>query len=117
MTTMKGFSKTAYRQIWFDRIRAMHKSGLSQKAFAEQESLQLWQLTDWVRRFNQSAADSSDAAPKSFIPVQLSSDLKQSHTVISQAALQLTLANGAILSCDQLPDPAWLVTILRALHD
>ena len=58
MTTMKGFSKAAYRQIWFDRIRAMRQSGLSQKAFAERESLQPWQLADWVQRFNQAAAES-----------------------------------------------------------
>jgi len=117
MTTMKGFSKAAYRQIWFDRIRAMRQSGLSQKAFAERESLQPWQLADWVRRFNQAAAESVDAAQKSFIPVQLSSDLKPSHAVISKAALQLSLANGILLSCDPLPDPTWLTTVLRALHD
>jgi hypothetical protein len=116
MSSMKGISKTAYHQIWLDHVKAWHKSCLSQKAYGELHSLQPWQLGYWVRRFKRASPDVVDTALHSFVPVQITS-ASSSHAiaVTPSVVCQLTLTNGVVFSCDQLPDPAWLATVLRAL--
>ena len=127
--TMKGLSKTAYRQIWFDHVRAYQISGLSRKAYVERESLRHGQFADWVRRFNKvnthlHTADSTQSdLTQSFIPVQIHPSSLAANLLPSIAlapspplvALQLSLTNGTLLSLTQLPDSVWLSDLLRAL--
>ena len=62
----KGFSKTAYRQLWQNHVNDWRASGLTKKQYAQQHQLNDWQLVDWIRRLA-----TVQTTPPAIIPVHI----------------------------------------------
>jgi hypothetical protein len=102
----KGFSKTAYRQLWQSHVNDWRASGLTKKQYAHQHQLNDWQLVDWIKRLSIVQTPPPAIIPVHFVPpsIQSSNDL------------QLHFKSHAVLTFSSLPEPNWLANVIRALH-
>jgi hypothetical protein len=85
--------RSANRQGWFDRIEAWKQSGLTQKAFCEQQRLRLGSFQRWRGIFmREEAPEASSAA--SFLPVKVTAAPASSLALVIDDHLRIEIPAG-----------------------
>ena len=99
--------RQANRQRWFDRIEAWKQSGLTQKAFCEQQQLGLGSFQRWRGIFMRGEKPEASSAV-SFLPVNVSVDKASSLALLIDNHLRIEIPAGF--------DPVTLKQVVQALQ-
>lgn len=99
--------REANRQRWFDRIEAWQQSGLSRRAFCEQQHLKLGTFQRWRGVFAKDNTRSSTGAV-SFLPVNVTTAPVASLALVVSDQLRLEIPAGF--------DPETLQQVVQALQ-
>lgn len=99
--------RAANRQRWFDHIEAWQQSGLTQKAFCEQQQLRLGSFLRW-RGICKRERKPRGASTMTFLPVQI--------TVPKAAGLALLLGDELRIEIPVGFDPATLKQVVQTLR-
>ena len=81
------------RQRWFDRIEAWKQSGLTQKAFCEQQQLRLGSFQRWRGIFMREEAPEASSAV-SFLPVKVTAAPASSLALLIDDHLRIEIPAG-----------------------
>jgi len=100
--------REANRQRWFDHIRTWQKSGLTQKAFCEQQHLRLGSFLRW-RGISKRERKPRVPSTMAFLPVHI--------TVPTAASLALLLDNELRIEIPVGFDPATLKQVVQTLRE
>lgn len=98
----KGATRSETRRKWAVLIEEQRRSGLSQRAFCEQEGLSLNRFYYWLRRLR----ETSDTV--SFVPVPLGPAVPQSSLTLVWSSCRVEIGSGF--------DPETLRSLLRVLR-
>ena len=98
--------REANRQRWFDRIETWKQSGLTQKAFCEQQQLGLGSFQRWRRIFLRGEKPEASSAV-SFLPVNVTVDKASSLALLIDDQLRIEIPAGF--------DPVTLKQVVQAL--
>jgi hypothetical protein len=85
--------RSANRQGWFDRIEAWKQSGLTQKAFCEQQQLGLGSFRRWRGIFMREEAPEASSAV-SFLPVKVTAAPASSLALLIDEHLRIEIPAG-----------------------
>jgi len=99
--------RAANRQGWFDRIEAWKQSGLTQKAFCEQQQLGLGSFQRWRRIFLREELPEASSAV-SFLPVKVRVAPASSLALVIDDHLRIEIPAGF--------DPVILQQVVQALQ-
>ena len=99
--------REANRQRWFDRIETWKQSGLSQKAFCEQQQLGLGSFQRWSGIFMRGEKPAASSAV-SFVPVNVTVDKASSLALLIDDQLRIEIPAGF--------DPVTLKQVIQALQ-
>ena len=99
--------REANRQRWFDRIETWKQSGLSQKAFCEQQQLGLGSFQRWRGIFMRGKKPKASSAV-SFLPVNVTVDKASSLALLINDHLRIEIPAGF--------DPVTLKQVVQALQ-
>lgn len=99
--------REANRQRWFDRIETWKQSGLSQKAFCEQQQLGLGSFQRWRGIFMRGEKPEASSAV-SFVPVNVTVDKASSLALLIDDQLRIEIPAGF--------DPVTLKQVVQALQ-
>jgi transposase len=80
---------------WTKRVQRWNKSGQSAEEFAAREGLKKERLVWWRWKLRAEAAASKDAAPLSFLPVQVVEP--KASPVLRSALMDIVLPNGRVV--------------------
>jgi hypothetical protein len=94
-------------QLWSERIASWKQSGLSQRAFCDQQQLAFSTFTYWRGRLKQLQADQEDAGV-TFLPVSLKRERR--------AALTLRINDRHSIEITAGFDPELLARVVRTLE-
>lgn len=100
-------NRAANRQDWFDRIEAWKQSGLTQKAFCEQQQLGLGSFQRWRGIFLREEAPKASSAA-SFLPVKVTAAPASSLALVIDDHLRIEIPAGF--------DPVILKQVVQALQ-
>ena len=95
------------RQRWFDRIGAWKQSGLSQKAFCEQQQLRLGSFQRWRGKYMRGERPEASSTV-SFLPVNV--------TAASASSLALRIDDHLRIEIPAGFDPVTLKQVVQALR-
>ena len=98
--------REANRQHWFDRIETWKQSGLTQKAFCEQQQLGLGSFQRWRGIFMRGEKPEASSAV-SFLPVNVTVDKASSLALLIDDQLRIEIPAGF--------DPVTLKQVIQAL--
>ena len=98
--------REANRQHWFDRIETWKQSGLTQKAFCEQQQLGLGSFQRWRGIFMRGERPEASSAV-SFLPVNVTVDKASSLALLIDDQLRIEIPAGF--------DPVTLKQVVQAL--
>jgi len=98
--------REANRQRWFDRIETWKQSGLTQKAFCEQQQLGLGSFQRWRGIFMRGEKPEASSAV-SFVPVNVTVDKASSLALLIDDQLRIEIPAGF--------DPVTLKQVVQAL--
>ncbi len=98
--------REANRQRWFDRIESWKQSGLTQKAFCEQQQLGLGSFQRWRGIFMRGEKPEASSAV-SFVPVNVTVDKASSLALLIDDQLRIEIPAGF--------DPVTLKQVVQAL--
>jgi len=98
--------REANRQHWFDRIDTWKQSGLTQKAFCEQQQLGLGSFQRWRGIFMRGEKTGASSAV-SFVPVNVTVDKASSLALLIDDQLRIEIPAGF--------DPVTLKQVVQAL--
>ena len=98
--------REANRQHWFDRIETWKQSGLTQKAFCEQQQLRLGSFQRWRGIFMRGERPEASSAV-SFLPVNV--------TAASASSLALRIDDHLRIEIPAGFDPVTLKQVVQAL--
>jgi len=101
---MKATAKTQAKGLWTDHSEAWKASGITQRAYCEQEGIS---YRSFVYQHNRLMSQSKKA-PLNFIEAKPESTVISRHT----GGLQLMLPNGIRISIDAEINPVLLQTVL-----
>ena len=99
--------REANRQRWFDRIGTWKQSGLTQKAFCEQQQLGLGSFQRWRGIFMRGEEPEASSAV-SFLPVNVTVDEASSLALLIDDNLRIEIPAGF--------DPVTLKQVVQALQ-
>ena len=99
--------REANRQHWFDRIETWKQSGLTQKAFCEQQQLGLGSFQRWRGIFMRGEKPEASSAV-SFLPVNVTVDKASSLALLIDDQLRIEIPAGF--------DPVTLKQVVQALQ-
>ena len=99
--------REANRQRWFDHIKDWKQSGLTQKAFCEQQQLRLGSFQRWRGIFMQGEEPEASSAV-SFLPVNVTAALTSSLALVINDYLRIEIPAGF--------DPVILKQVVQALQ-
>jgi hypothetical protein len=99
--------RAANRQRWFDRIEAWKQSGLTQKAFCEQQQLRLGSFQRWRGIFMRGERPEASSAV-SFLPVNVTAAPASSLALVIDDYLRIEIPAGF--------DPVTLKQVIQALQ-
>ena len=99
--------REANRQRWFDRIETWKQSGLTQKAFCEQQQLGLGSFQRWRGIFMRGEKPEASSAV-SFVPVNVTVDKASSLALLIDDQLRIEIPAGF--------DPVTLKQVVQALQ-
>ena len=99
--------REANRQRWFDRIETWKQSGLTQKAFCEQQQLGLGSFQRWRGIFMRGEKPEASSAV-SFVPVNVTVDKASSLALLIDDQLRIEIPAGF--------DPVTLKQVIQALQ-
>ena len=99
--------REANRQRWFDRIETWKQSGLTQKAFCEQQQLGLGSFQRWRGIFMRGEKPDASSAV-SFVPVNVTVDKASSLALLIDDQLRIEIPAGF--------DPVTLKQVIQALQ-
>ena len=99
--------REANRQRWFDRIETWKQSGLTQKAFCEQQQLGLGSFQRWRGIFMRGEKPEASSAV-SFLPVNVTVDKASSLALLIDDQLRIEIPAGF--------DPVTLKQVVQALQ-
>jgi hypothetical protein len=99
--------RQANRQRWFDRIETWKQSGLTQKAFCEQQQLGLGSFQRWRGIFMRGEKPEASSAV-SFLPVNVTVDKASSLVLLIDDQLRIEIPVGF--------DPMTLKQVIQALQ-
>ena len=99
--------RAANRQRWFDRIEAWKQSGLTQKAFCEQQQLRLGSFQRWRGIFMRGEKPEASSAV-SFLPVNVTAAPTSSLALVIDDYLRIEIPAGF--------DPVTLKQVIQALQ-
>ena len=99
--------REANRQRWFDRIETWKQSGLTQKAFCEQQQLGLGSFQRWHGIFMRGEKPEASSAV-SFVPVNVTVDKASSLALLIDDQLRIEIPAGF--------DPVTLKQVIQALQ-
>jgi len=99
--------REANRQRWFDRIETWEQSGLTQKAFCEQQQLGLGSFQRWRGIFMRGEKPETSSAV-SFLPVNVTVSKASSLALLIDDHLRIEIPAGF--------DPATLKQVIQALQ-
>ena len=99
--------RQANRQRWFDRIEAWKQSGLTQKAFCEQQQLGLGSFQRWRGIFMRGEKPEASSAMR-FVPVNVTVDKASSLALLIDDHLRIEIPAGF--------DPVILRQVVQALQ-
>ena len=98
--------REANRQHWFDRIETWKQSGLTQKAFCEQQQLGLGSFQRWRGIFMRGGKPEASSAV-SFLPVNVTVDKASGLALLIDDQLRIEIPAGF--------DPVTLKQVVQAL--
>ena len=99
--------REANRQRWFDRIETWKQSGLTQKAFCEQQQLGLGSFQRWSGIFMRGEKPAASSVV-SFVPVNVTVDKASSLALLIDDQLRIEIPAGF--------DPVTLKQVIQALQ-
>jgi hypothetical protein len=99
--------REANRQRWFDRIETWKQSGLTQKAFCEQQQLGLGSFQRWRGIFTRGGKPESSSAV-SFLPVNVTVDKASGLALLIDDHLRIEIPAGF--------DPVTLKQVVQTLR-
>jgi hypothetical protein len=99
--------RAANRQRWFDRIEDWKQSGLTQKAFCEQQQLRLGSFQRWRGIFMRGERPEASSAV-SFLPVNVTAAPASSLALVIDDYLRIEIPAGF--------DPVTLKQVVHALQ-
>ena len=99
--------RAAKRQRWFDHIEDWKQSGLTQKAFCEQQQLRLGSFQRWRGIFMQGEEPEASSAV-SFLPVNVTAAPTSNLALMIDGHLRIEIAAGF--------DPVTLKQVVQALQ-
>jgi len=99
--------REANRQHWFDRIETWKQSGLTQKAFCEQQQLGLGSFQRWRGIFMRGGKPEASSAV-SFLPVNVTVDKASGLALLIDDHLRIEIPAGF--------DPVTLKQVVQALR-
>jgi hypothetical protein len=99
--------REANRQRWFDRIETWKQSGLTQKAFCEQQQLGLGSFQRWRGIYMRGEKPEASSAV-SFVPVNVTVDKASSLALLIDDQLRIEIPAGF--------DPVTLKQVVQALQ-
>ena len=99
--------REANRQCWFDRIETWKQSGLTQKAFCEQQRLGLGSFQRWRGIFMRGEKPEASSAVN-FLPVNVTVDEAPSLALLIDDHLRIEIPAGF--------DPVTLKQVVQALQ-
>jgi hypothetical protein len=99
--------REANRQRWFDRIETWKQSGLTQKAFCEQQQLGLGSFQRWRGIYMRGEKPEASSAV-SFVPVNVTVDKASSLALLIDDQLRIEIPAGF--------DPVTLKQVIQALQ-
>ena len=99
--------REANRQRWFDHIKDWKQSGLTQKAFCEQQQLRLGSFQRWRGIFMRGEKPEASSAV-SFVPVNVTVDKASSLALLIDDQLRIEIPAGF--------DPVTLKQVVQALQ-
>jgi len=99
--------RKANRQRWFDRIETWKQSGLTQKAFCEQQQLGLGSFQRWRGTFMRGGKPEASSAV-SFLPVNVTVDKALCLALLIDDHLRIEISAGF--------DPVMLKQVVHALR-
>jgi hypothetical protein len=98
---------TETARYWSDHLVTIAAENITTKAYAEREGLSVATLYYWRKRLKKISAP-DQAANRKLVPVRLAT------SSTPDMACTLTLGPSVHLELPQLPDPAWLASLVSA---
>lgn len=105
---------TKRQRWWLEHVRRATGSGETLKAYARSHGISLSGLYDAKFKFSRcglfvgKGVEGRKRQPSAFVPVQLDAALPV------RSACRLTHTSGWVVECEGLPEPGWLLALLKS---